>query len=268
MAYMAPVFISHGSPLLLLGPSSARSFLADWGKSAPRPKAIIAVSAHFETDRPVVVSDPNPGMIYDFYGFPRELYRMQYPAPGDPALAKRIAERLAEAGLAPAIAPERGYDHGTWVPLLIGYPEADIPVVQLSVQPEKGAAHHFRLGKALAPFADEGVLIYGSGSMTHNLYELERESLDAVGVRPIQPWAASFADWMGEKLAAGDTDALVDYRRQAPNAKRNHPSEEHILPLFVALGAAGKGARGQLMHASGQHGVLRMDAFSFDKMAA
>ncbi len=262
MAHIVPVFISHGSPLLLLGKSSARSFLERWGADRPRPKAIIAVSAHFETDRPAVVADAKPRMIYDFGGFPKPLYELEYPAAGDPALAARVADRLRDAGLEPEVIPERGFDHGTWVPLMLGYPQADIPVVQLSVQPDMGAAHHFRLGEALAPFADEGVLIYGSGSITHNLYELERESLDAVGSLPMQEWVSSFADWFGEMLAAGDTEALVDYRRRAPNAVRNHPTEEHLLPLFVALGAAGKGAHGVLMHTSGQHGVLRMDAYA------
>ncbi|PLX39198.1 MAG: dioxygenase [Hyphomicrobiales bacterium] len=268
MTSFAPVFISHGSPALLLGQSAARQFLADWGADLPRPRAILSISAHFETDRPVVVTDPEPEMIYDFYGFPRPLYEIVYPAPGDKDLAEQIALHLHEVGLKPAITEKRGYDHGTWVPLVVSHPKADIPVVQLSIQPDLDPAHHYRLGQALAGLKDEGILIFATGSITHNLREMVREVPEEAGTNGVFPWVAEFADWIADKVAAGDVDALLDYRAKAPHGVRNHPTDEHLLPLFVALGAAGEGARGKLLHESGQHGALRMDAYAFEKSAA
>ena len=264
MTRLPPLFISHGSPNLLLHNTSARKFLADYGAALDRPDAIVIASAHFETDRPTVVRDPAPGMIYDMYGFPPELYEVQYPAPGAPELAERVAGLLADAGMEPMIAPSRGYDHGVWVPLSLLYPQADIPVVQVAVQPDAGPLHHVRMGEALASLSDENILVLGSGSLTHNLGEIRqgdgsRRPLDAA-----EPdWVREFADWIGERIVSGDVEDLVDYRSRGPHAVRNHPTDEHLLPLFVALGAA-QGARvGSRIHSSHEYGVLRMDAFAF-----
>lgn len=263
MTTLAPLYISHGSPMLLLENTAAKAFLAGHGRALGRPDAIVIASAHFEADRPSVVSDPAPGMIYDMRGFPDELYRIRYAAKGDPALAARVAGLLEDAGLAPAIVAERGYDHGTWVPLSLLYPDADVPVVQVSVQPDLGAAHHLELGRALAPLTRQNILVIGSGSLTHNLYELRDEN----GRRPLDDaepaWVKDFADWVGARVAAGAVDDLVAYRERAPHGARNHPTEEHYLPLLVALGAAGEGARGRLVHSSHEYGILRMDAFAF-----
>lgn len=255
------LFVSHGAPNMILHDSATRDFLAGLGAKLPRPKAIVSVSAHFMARQPAVVFDPKPEMIYDFGGFERELYSMTYPAPGEPALAERVFSLLDGAGLEPARIEKRGFDHGTWVPLKLMYPEADIPVVQLSVQPRRDPRHHFEMGRALAPLTGEGVLVMASGSLTHNLHEVFGRH---GGFRPMDEtppaWVTSFADWIAEKVAAGDVEALLDYREQAPFAGRNHPTDEHLLPLFVALGAGGAGTA---IHRETQFAVLSMDAYRF-----
>jgi 4,5-DOPA dioxygenase extradiol len=256
------LFISHGSPMLVIDPSPARDFLSRYGRELGKPRAIVIASAHFDAARPAVVADAHPGMIYDFGGFNEALFRMVYPAPGAPDLAAEVAALLQGAGLAPAVVGERGYDHGVWVPLMLLYPEADVPVVQISVQPALGPAHHLALGRALAPLADDGILVIGSGSLTHNLHEFFRggHAPDA----PAPAWVADFEDWIHDKAIAGAADDLVHYRERAPHARENHPSEEHLLPLHIALGAGGKGAKGTRVHASHRNGVLSMDTYAFN----
>lgn len=254
------IFVSHGAPTLALEPGPTRGFLAQLGAALPRPRAILVVSAHWETAAPAVSSTERPQTIHDFYGFPRELYEMRYPAPGAPQLAQQVRERLGGAGIAADAVPDRGLDHGAWVPLMLMYPQADIPVTQLSVQTALGPVHHLRLGEALRPLRDEGVLILGSGSVTHNLREFGRH--DYAGAPP--DWVSGFNDWLVERLAAGDRDALADYRRQAPHAVRNHPTEEHLLPLFAALGAATPGLASRRLHAAYTYGIIGMDAWQFD----
>ena len=252
------VFVSHGAPTLPLTDAAARDFLAGYGKALGRPSAILAVSAHWETASPRLGTAAQPETIHDFYGFPRALYEMRYAAPGAPALAERTAALLGKAGMA-AAGEQRGLDHGAWVPLMLMYPEADIPVTQLSIQTPLGASHQLKVGAALTPLRDEAVLILASGSATHNLGELRMAAIDA----PAVPWVGSFTDWLAETVEAGRTDDLVDYRRRAPNAARNHPSEEHFLPFFTALGAAGT-AKGRRVHASTTYGALAMDAYQWD----
>jgi len=255
------LFVSHGAPTLPLTDAPARHFLVELGRNLPRPKAILVVSAHWETAQPqgnAVVSNET---IHDFSGFPRALYEMRYPAPGDPELAGHIAQLLQDFGLDCATDRNRGLDHGAWVPLLLMYPEANIPVLQLSVQPELGPEHHLAVGRALQQLRSEGVLVIGSGSFTHNLAELR---LRASGLSDPEPaWVDAFAEWVNEALADGRIDDVVDYRRLAPFARNNHPSEEHFLPLFAALGAAGDNIRAERLHSSTTYGVLRMDVFAF-----
>lgn len=261
-AAMPALFVSHGAPNMILHDSPTRRFLSDAGTHVPRPKAIISVSAHFASLRPAVVVDEKPAMIYDFGGFERELYSMVYPAPGEPALAKRVGAALTAAGHDTLLVENRGFDHGTWVPLKLMYPAADIPVVQLSVQPRRDPAHHYAIGRALAPFTREGVLVLASGSLTHNLHEAFG---GLGGLRPLDEpapaWVRDFADWIAEKVAAHDIEALLDYRARAPFGGRNHPTDEHLLPLFVALGAGGPD--GVRIHDSYNFGVLAMDAYRF-----
>jgi len=259
-----PVFVSHGSPMLAVEPGAAGAMLARLGSDLPRPRAVLAVSAHWEAPGPVLGATSRPQVIHDFYGFPRELYALDYAAPGAPTLAFRAAELLREAGLDPRASDSRGLDHGAWVPLRYLYPAADIPVVQLAISPARGARYHLELGRALAPLVDEGVLILGSGGVTHNLGEFRGQPADT----PAPDWVVEFGAWVAARLAAGDGDALVDYRRRGPDALRNHPTEEHFLPLLVALGAAGVGATGRRIPGGITYGILVMDAFVFDSPLA
>lgn len=253
------LFLSHGAPTLVLEDVPARGFLAGLGTKLDRPKAVLVVSAHWETDRPLVSAVPRNGTIHDFHGFPRALYELSYPAPGDAALAERVAGLLRGAGLGAGLDTARGLDHGAWVPLLLMYPEADIPVLQLSIQTRQGPAYHLALGKALRPLREDGMLVIGSGSFTHDLTSFRGQGLDA----PEPGWVSAFADWMDRALVEGRTDDLLSYRRLAPHAARNHPTEEHLLPLFAALGAGTEGGKAERLHRSATFGILRMDAYAF-----
>jgi len=253
------LFLSHGSPTLPLTDTPARAFLQQLGTTIERPKAILVVSAHWETASPMVNAVDCNETIHDFGGFPRALYEMRYPAPGSPSVAARVAERLRAAGLDCGIDRSRGLDHGAWVPLRLMYPQADIPVLQLSVQPHLGPAYHLRVGRALAPLRQEGVLIIGSGSFTHDLSEFRGHGPND----PAPDWVNSFADWFHSALTRRQTDDLLNYRKQAPFATKNHPTEEHLLPLYAALGAAGENARAERLHASATYSVLRMDVYAF-----
>lgn len=252
------LFVSHGSPMLILEDVPATRFLRRLGDAVPRPKAIIAVSAHWMTRMPAVSTAAHPETVHDFYGFPPQLYTFQYPAPGAPDIAERIVAALQAAGMTVAVDPAQGLDHGAWVPALLGWPSADIPILQLAVQPYLDAAHHVAVGRALAPLAAEGILVMGSGSATHNLRALTRGQHDGVA-----DWAQRFDDWLVARVEAGDVEALVDWKRQAPMAEMAHPTDEHFLPLFVALGAAGAGARGRVLHRSFTNGALSMTSFAF-----
>jgi 4,5-DOPA dioxygenase extradiol len=254
------IFVSHGSPTLPLEESPAVDFLRGLGAGLGRPEAILVVSAHWDTDVPAISTAERPETIHDFYGFPPPLYRLRYPAPGAPHLAQRAAQLLEAKGMKLEIDPGRGLDHGAWTPLYHMYPKADVPVTQLSIQWERGPAHHVRLGEALRPLRDEGVLIFASGGATHNLRELSRQRGNPVP----QPWTVEFNEWLADALAARRLDDLVDYRRRAPHAVRNHPTDEHLIPVFVALGAGDPGGATTRLHSSIQSGVISMDAYRFD----
>lgn len=253
-----PLFLSHGAPTLPLENVASRHFLEGLAATMPRPSAILVISAHWETRTPTVNAVLHNQTVHDFAGFPKELYRLSYPAPGAPQLAERIVDLLAEAGLPAATDTARGLDHGAWVPLMLAWPDADIPVLQLSVQSQLGPGHHLEVGRAIAPLADEGVLITASGSFTHDLSSWRGQE----GMAEPE-WVTAFADWFDLALCQGRTCDLLAYRRLAPNAVRNHPTEEHLLPLFVALGAAGNNASAKRLHSSATYGVLRMDAYAF-----
>ncbi|HEX9674024.1 MAG TPA: class III extradiol ring-cleavage dioxygenase [Burkholderiales bacterium] len=254
------IFVSHGSPTLPLERGAAVDFLRGLGSALGRPQAILAVSAHWDTTRPAVSAVEQPETIYDFYGFPPELYRLRYPAPGAPKLAERVAGLLEEKGLRADIDPARGLDHGAWTPLYHMYPKADIPVTQFAIQSRLGPAHHVRLGETLKPLRDEGVLIFASGGATHNLRELSYQRGNPVP----QPWVAEFNEWLADAVLAGRRDDLIAYREKAPHAVRNHPTDEHLIPLFVALGAGSADSAPQRLHTSISSGVISMDAYRFD----
>jgi 4,5-DOPA dioxygenase extradiol len=258
MTRLPAVFLSHGAPTLAVEDVSDTQAWAALARELPRPREILVVSAHWDTDEPAVGGVERPETIHDFFGFPNELYQQRYPAPGAPALAEKTAKRLEIAGLPCVVDPSRGLDHGAWVPLKWMYPDADIPVTQLSVQSRRGPRHHHALGRAIADLRDEGVLILCSGGIVHNLRELEWHLRGSK--EPIE-WARLFNDWIATHVERGALDELVDYRRQAPAASRSHPTEEHFDPFFVAMGAGGFPAR--RLELGFDLGSLGMDGYVF-----
>jgi 4,5-DOPA dioxygenase extradiol len=250
------LFISHGSPMFALEPGELGPNLRDVGESLRGISAVLVVSPHWQTRGVRVGTSAAPQTIHDFGGFPAPLYALQYQAPGAPALALDASRLLADAGFDVTLDAQRGLDHGAWVPLRYLFPEADMPVFQVSLPHDLDAAGALRLGRALAPLRERGVLIVGSGSLTHNLYEFRQHISDP-------EYAQQFADWVRDAVAARDVEALVDYRRRAPHAQRAHPTEEHFLPLLVAAGASGDGEAVRLVAGGMTYGVLSMDSFAF-----
>ena len=261
LTFIPPVFISHGSPMMMIEPGRCGAAWAELAARLPRPRAILSVSAHWMTHRPAVSATPCPPTIHDYYGFPDALYDIEYLPPGAVGLASEVAERVP--GI--EIDARRGLDHGAWVPLRAMYPAADIPVIQFSVQPEASPEDHFRLGRRLAPLARSGVQVIASGGLTHNLRDLVRDAPEGAA----HAYVREFTEWFAAALARRDLGALFDYRRQAPHATRAHPSEEHLLPLYVALGAAvpaGADDDDFVVHAAHRdysNAALAMDAYVF-----
>lgn len=231
---MPVVFVSHGSPDALLKAPDAVACWGEIAQRAPKPASILIVSAHWQERQPTTNLPSTPDTIHDFMGFSPELYRMQYRAPGSPTLANKAVALLGVAGVKADTDPTRGLDHGAWIPLTGMYPQADVPVAQLSLVLDNGPAAHFELGRALAPLREEGVLIVASGAITHNFSWLDWRA------KPDQaphPKAQAFNEWVAEKLAAKDVQSLLNYR-SAPYGAESHPTDEHFLPMFFALGAA------------------------------
>lgn len=247
--------------MLPLEHGTAAPMLQQLGRELPRPRSILAFSPHWMARNPTVGASQAPATIYDFGGFDPELRTLDYPAPGNPALADRVCELLRQAGWADAKDPGRGLDHGVWVPLRFLFPLADIPVVPLAMPWPLDAVGAYRLGQALATLADEGTLLFGTGSLTHNLHEFRPGA--GTGDTP-EPYVLAFTAWMREVIDRGDIEALLDYRRRAPHAQRAHPTDEHLLPLFWALGAAGDGACPGYRSGGVHYGMLSMDAWVFD----
>ena len=259
MSRLPTLFLSHGSPLHAIEPGDAGRAWESLGRALPRPRAVLIASAHWETSVPMLTGNRKPETIHDFGGFPEELYRQRYPAPGEPELAAEAVATLKRADITAGIDGCRGLDHGAWVPLKWMYPQHEVPVVQLSLQPELGTAHHLRLGAALAPLGRDGVLIIGSGHTTHNLRDWMSNPRRHEPLR----YAVSFAEWLKGRLAAHDAEAVVAYREQAPDAVRAHPTEEHFLPLLVAWGAAGTDARAERVIEGFESGALAIDSYLF-----
>jgi 4,5-DOPA dioxygenase extradiol len=264
MSRLPALFVSHGSPMFAVEPGQAGPRLARLGSALPRPTAVLVLSPHWMTAGGVrVTTSSAPETIHDFGGFPPELYQIQYPAPGAPGVAARAVELLRAAGWSAAPDPQRGLDHGAWVPVRHLYPRADVPVVQVSMPRDLDAAGAVRLGRSLVPLAAEGVLLVGSGSITHNLFEVFR----APGV-PEAGYAREFVEWARAAVTQHDEHALVDYLRSAPHAQRAHPTSEHYLPLPFAFGAASPEAPVQVIDGGMTYGVLAMDAYLFGDTAA
>ncbi|KAK7314857.1 hypothetical protein VNO77_33385 [Canavalia gladiata] len=262
MALKDTFYISHGSPTLSIDESiEARKFLQSWKKDVfpQRPTSILVISGHWDTAIPTVnVVHTINDTIYDFYGFPKQMYQLKYPAPGAPHLAKRVKELLKKSGFSRVDeGTKRGLDHGAWVPLLLMYPEANIPVCQLSVQSHQDGTHHYNLGKALAPLKDEGVLIMGSGSAVHNLRAIDPHTT------AVSPWALEFDNWLKEALLEGRYEDVNHYEQKAPHAKKAHPWPDHFYPLHVAIGAAGENAKAKLIHTSIEFGSLSYASYQF-----
>lgn len=239
---------------------------AEFGRTLPRPRAVLIASAHWETELPMAATSARPETIHDFGGFPDELYGIRYAAPGAPAVAQRATELLHAAGMPATTNGCRGLDHGAWVPMLHMFPDADMPVAQVSIQPTLGGAHHLALGEALAPLAHEGVLILGSGSLTHNLRDWAAVARRN-GMRPVEtaaaPYVEEFVAWVDAALRSDDRDALGQWTERAPHALRAHPTPEHFLPLHVAFAAAGPSAQVERLDLGIDSGVLSMDAYVF-----
>ncbi len=286
VAALPSIFLSHGSPMIALEPGAAGRFMQRLGPAIDaafdRPQAILAVSAHTAARRPVLLAAPRHETVHDFGGFPEALYRLRYDAPGAPALAARVAERLDAAGLPATTLDTGGLDHGIWTALRHVYPAADVPVLPLALVPSMPAAQLFALGEALAPLRAEGVLVLGTGSITHNLRlvaanrgagtaprgENGGRAADDTEDGDEMAESRAFRDWFADRSAARDWPALFDYRRQAPHAVLMHPTDEHLLPWFPAAGAGGRDAAPLRLHAGATLGCLGMDAYAFGSRAA
>lgn len=225
---MPTLFAAHGAPMLL-DDAKWVAELATWAKALPKPRAVLMISAHWETRPATIGATETVPLIYDFYGFPDRYYQTKYPAPGAPLLATRVQQLLTEQGIAWASDPKRGLDHGAYVPLVAMYPDADVPVLQLSLPPLKPDVL-LALGRALAPLRDEGILVFGSGFITHNMSYAFRPGVPA--------WASEFDGWVADALSRADVDALLDFQVRAPGAKIALPTWEHFAPLLVNVGAA------------------------------
>lgn len=257
MTALPTLFVSHGAPTWALEPGRAGALLREVGRQLPRPQAVLVVSPHWMTLGVAVTGAAQPRTIHDFGGFPEALYRIAYPAPGHPALAARAAEVLATAGFAAAIDPQRGLDHGAWVPLRHLFPDADVPVFQVSMPRDLDADSAWRLGVALAPLRAEGVLVLGSGSLTHNLHEFHADA------RRDEPYAIAFVEWVREAVVARDAVRLRRALAMAPHAARAHPTTEHFLPLLVAAAAADGDAAVQVLDGGMTYGVISMESYVF-----
>jgi len=268
---LPPLFISHGSPMTAVEPREAGAFMQRLGPAIDamfgRPKAILAISAHSLAREPVLLAAARHEAVYDFGGFADVLYTLRYDAPGAPALAQDVAALLRDAGFPVHSVDQGGLDHGIWMPLRYMVPAADIPVLPLAWPADWAPSRLLELGRALAPLAERGVLVMGTGSLTHNLRRVFANGLHPQADAPPTPESTAFRDWFAERGAAADWPALTAYRRQAPHAVLMHPTDEHLLPYFVAAGAAGPSPHATRLHDSLVFGDLAMDAFAFGPAA-
>ena len=261
-ARIPALFVSHGAPVFALDAGTTGPALTQWGDSVralhPGLRGVVIMSPHWMAPLVQVMTGPQPATWHDFGGFPAALYQLQYPAPGSPALAQEVLGLLNAAGVAAQADATRPFDHGAWVPLMHLFPKADVPVVQVALPASAGPAQVVALGAALQSLRDDGVLVIGSGSMTHNLAEFFG------GAREPAPYVLTFSRWIETTLARGDLQALMDYRHQAPDATRAHPTEDHFLPIFFALGAAGDDLQARYLSREVMYGMLSMDAFALE----
>ena len=256
------LYVSHGSPTTILEDSPARTFLETLGSPYQNVSAVLCVSAHWETTLPTlptVSAVELPETIHDFYGFPPELYAVQYPAKGSPQVAERVASLLKEANLPVEVNPRRGLDHGTWTPLKLMFPKADVPVLQLSILRGLNPQQHLAVGKAIEALRHENILVIGSGTSVHPLGYVTDWPLTS-----IPAWAQAFDAWLTDAVLHGDVDTLLRFRELAPYPERAHPRPDHYVPLLTVLGAAGEGAKGTVLHQSWQYNFLSMGMYAFE----
>ena len=258
MDLMPTLFVSHGAPTFALEPGELGPRLTKLGQAMRRPAAVLVVSPHWMTHEARVTGTRAPETIYDFGGFDDALYELTYPAPGSPETAAETLEVLNVAGWPAHLNERRGLDHGAWVPLRHLYPDADVPVIQVSMPGSLDPVAAYALGKALSPLRSQGVLVVGSGSLTHNLYEFRRSSNEGDA-----QYAKEFADWTRDTVTSRDHDRLMRTMELAPHAQRAHPTIEHLLPLMIAAGAAGADAPVRVLEGGITHGVLAMDSYAF-----
>lgn len=253
------LFISHGAPTFATEPGLAGAQLCALGLALGKPRAVVVVSPHWMPQGVRITASDRPATVHDFGGFARELYELQYPAPGSPELATQIQKQLTLQGIPAKLDPMRGLDHGAWVPLMHLLPEADVPVIQVSLPFDTNEAKAFALGQALAPLAHDGMLIVGSGSLTHNLYEFR------AGEAAAATYAQEFSAWVRQAVLDGDMMRLGQTLELAPHATRSHPTSEHFLPLLVAAGAALKPSPVTVLNGGIRHGVLAMESYVFGR---
>jgi len=259
MNALPTVFVSHGAPTFAIEPGLAGAQLRALGLALGKPRAVVVVSPHWMTRGVEITATDKPQTVHDFGGFPRALYSLQYPAPGSPELAVRIQQQLQSQGIPARLDGRRGLDHGAWVPLMHLFPEPDVPVVQVSLPFDVDEDKAFALGKALAPLAQDGVLIVGSGSLTHNLYEFRTGQVQAA------VYAQEFPAWVRQAVMDGDMTRLGQALELAPHAGRAHPTTEHFLPLLVASGAALAPSPVTVLNGGIRHGVLAMESYVFGR---
>ena len=254
------LFVSHGAPDIALGESSFSRALAGFAAGLS-PRAVLVVSAHWEAPAPVrVTASDRPGVLHDFGGFPDALYRLEYPAPGDPALAREIVRDLSAAGIPAAEEVERPLDHGAWVPLRFLFPNASVPVVQVSLPKPRSPQTVLQMGIALSAWRDRGVFLLASGGAVHNLRRLRFGEPDA----PADEWAVAFESWLLGSLERGETARILRYREEAPDAALAAPTPEHFDPIFFALGARREEDTFRLVHSGIDYGNLSLAAFAFE----
>lgn len=259
------LFVSHGAPTFALEPGQAGPLLQAIGQrvlALPAVRAILVVSPHWRTRGLRVGASARPETVHDFGGFPAPLYALRYPATGAPDVARAVVAQLEAAGLPAQLVDEQGLDHGAWVPLLHMLPGAPLPVLQLSLPIELRAADALALGRALVPLREQGVLIVGSGSLTHNLYEFRQSETEAP-----EDYVREFVLWARRAATVHDDAALVDFRG-APHSRRAHPSDEHYLPLLVAAGASSADEPVEVIDGGVTYGVLSMEGYVFGDLPA
>ncbi|GAB2211701.1 hypothetical protein Droror1_Dr00025034 [Drosera rotundifolia] len=262
-------YISHGSPILAIDEPQqsepARQFLKSWREKVftQRPKAILLVSGHWQTNEPTVSGVDVWEALYDYHGnFPESMRQLKYPAPGAPDVATKVNQLLVSAGFNSVLEDKkRGLDHGSWIPLLLMYPDADIPVCLLSIQTHKNGEHHYNVGKALASLKEEGVLIVASGTTVHNLSTIHSDGT-------VSPWAIEFDEWLEKTLLDGRHEDVNNYEEKAPHAKMAHPRPNHFYPLHIALGAAGEDAKAEVIHRSWDYGTVSYTSYKFTTVSS